>query len=89
MAGIGRVKTDNAQGVVTGPGASTVFADNKKVSLEKDGVAGHGKAPHSAPTLDSNFSSTVFADGKKVTKKGTVATCGHTLTPGSSTVEVD
>jgi uncharacterized Zn-binding protein involved in type VI secretion len=89
MAGIGRVKTDNAQGVVTGPGASTVFADSKKVSIEKDKVAGHGKSPHSSPTLTSNYSSTVFADGKKVSKKGTVATCGHSLTPGSSTVQVD
>ena len=40
MAGIGRVKTDNAQGVVTGPGASTVFADSKKVSIEKINLIG-------------------------------------------------
>ena len=62
MPSIARVQTDNAQGVITGPGAPTVKADNKKVSVENDKVAGHGDSPHSAPTLTSNYSSTVKAN---------------------------
>ena len=88
MARIARVSTDTAQGVITGPGSSTVRADGKKVSIERDRVAGHGDSPHSAPSLTSNYSNSVFADVKKVAKSGTVATCGHTVSPGSGTVEV-
>ena len=88
MPGIARITTDAAQGVITGPGASTVFANNKKVSVESDGVAGHGDSPHSSPRLTSNYSNTVFANNKKVAKSGTVATCGHTVSPGSDNVRV-
>jgi uncharacterized Zn-binding protein involved in type VI secretion len=70
-----------------GPGASTVFADNKKVSLIGDKVAPHGKAPHIAPTLVSAGAGTVLADGGIPAKEGTTATCGHTVKSGS-TVEV-
>lgn len=88
MPGIARVKTDVARGVITGPGAATVFADNKKVSLIGDKVAGHGKAPHTSPTLVSNGASTVLADGGIPAMQGTVASCGHTITNASSTVFV-
>jgi len=88
MAKIARVKTDKAKGVILGPGASTVFADNKKVSLLGDRVAPHGKAPHTAPTLVSNGASTVLADGGIPAKQGTTATCGHTVQGGSPTVEL-
>ena len=54
MPGIARVSTDTAQGIITGPGSSTVKADGKRVSLENDKIAGHGDAPHTAPTLTSN-----------------------------------
>ncbi|MBM37795.1 MAG: hypothetical protein CMO97_01865 [Woeseia sp.] len=88
MPGIARTSTDAAQGIITGPGSRTVRANNKKVSIERDNVAGHGDSPHSAPRLTSNYSNSVFADGKKVAKSGTVATCGHTVSPGSSDVKV-
>jgi uncharacterized Zn-binding protein involved in type VI secretion len=88
MAGVARVKTDKAKGVILGPGASTVFADGKKVSLIGDKIASHGKSPHSAPALVSNGATTVMADGGIPSKKGSVATCGHAVTGGSGTVEV-
>lgn len=88
MPGIARITTDAAQGVITGPGAPTVKANNKNVSVENDKVAGHGDSPHNAPTLTSNYSSTVKADGKKVAKSGTVATCGHSVSSDSN-VKVD
>jgi len=88
MADIARVKTDTAKGIILGPGASTVFADGKKVSLIGDKVAAHGKSPHTAPTLVSAGASTVLADGGIPAMKGTVATCGHSVSSGSSTVKV-
>jgi len=88
MAKIARVKTDTAKGVILGPGASTVFADNKKVSLIGDKVAPHGKAPHTSPTLVSNGATTVLADGGIPAKQGSTATCGHNVSTGSPTVEV-
>lgn len=88
MPGIARVKTDAARGVIMGPGAPTVFADNKPVSLIGDMVAPHGKAPHTAPTLVSNGAKTVLADGRVPAKQGTAASCGHTVSSGSPTVKV-
>jgi uncharacterized Zn-binding protein involved in type VI secretion len=88
MTKIARVKTDSAKGIITGPGASTVFADGKKVSLIGDTVAPHGKAPHTSPTLVSGGASTVLADGGIPSMQGTSATCGHTVQGGSPTVEV-
>ena len=87
MAKIARVKADTAKGIIMGPGAGTVFADGKKVSLIGDKVAPHGKAPHIAPTLVSAGANTVLADGGIPAKEGTVATCGHSV-KSSSTVEV-
>ena len=88
MTKIARVKTDSAKGVITGPGASTVFADGKNVSLIGDTVSQHGKAPHTAPTLISGGASTVRADGGIPSMQGTSASCGHTIQGGSPTVEV-
>jgi len=88
MPGIGRVGTDKAKGVIKGPGASTVFADGKKVSLDGDEVTSHGKAPHAKATIISELASTVMADGKKPVMKGSIASCKHTVIPGSDTVFV-
>lgn len=84
MPGVSRVSINDASGQITGPGASTVFAQGGKVSLKGDNVAGHGKPPHNAPTMVGS-SSTVFANGKPVVRAGDNATCGH-VANGSSTV---
>lgn len=88
MPGIARVRTDTAKGVILGPGAPTVFADNKTVSLIGDKVAPHGKSPHTSPTLVTNGASTVLADGGIPAMQGTVASCTHTVTSASNTVFV-
>ena len=88
MADVARVKTDTAKALILGPGASTVFADGKNVSLLGDKVTPHGKAPHTAPTLVSAGANTVLADGGIPAMKGTVASCGHSVSSGSSTVKV-
>ena len=84
MPNIARVLQDTAKGIITGPGAGTVFADGKHVSLIGDRVMTHGKAPHSSPTLVSNGSPTVKADNGIVAKEGTTASCGHTVKSGST-----
>ena len=88
MPGIARKGQDKAKGAIVGPSASTVKADGKFVALIGDNVASHGKAPHAKPTLVSNGASKVLVDGKVPAKQGTVATCGHTVVPGSSSVIV-
>lgn len=84
MPGVTRVGSDNAQGLIVGPGASTVFTEGFKTSLINDKVVTHGKPPHTSPTMIT-ASSTVFAQGKPVVRKGDSATCGHSAT-GSGTV---
>ena len=88
MPGIARKGKDKAQGSIVGPSASTVYADGVPVALMGDKVAPHGKSPHSSPTLTSNPANKVLADGKKPAKAGIVASCKHTVSPGSPTVIV-
>lgn len=88
MPGIARKGKDKAQGSITGPSATTVYADGVPVALMGDTVAQHGKSPHTNPTLTSNPAQKVLADGKKPAKAGTMASCKHSVTPGSSTVIV-
>ncbi len=54
--GASRVGVDTAGGLIIGPGSSKVFIEGKKLSLEGDVVAGHGKSPHSAPVTTSTLS---------------------------------
>ena len=84
MPAITRVGVNQAGGIITGPGSSTVKAEGARVSLINDGVAAHGKPPHTAPVM-VGASSTVFATGKPVVRAGDSASCGHTAN-GASTV---
>ena len=84
MPAITRVGTNQAGGVITGPGAPTVKAEGARVSLKGDKVAAHGKPPHASPVMVGS-SSTVFANGKPVVRAGDDASCGHAAN-GASTV---
>ena len=84
MPAITRVVKNQAGGVITGPGASTVKAEGARVTLKGDSIAAHGKAPHNSPTM-VGASGTVFAEGKPVCRAGDSATCGHNSN-GASTV---
>ena len=89
MPGIGKVTSSTAgPGLITGPGAPTVKAENMTVSLINDLVATHGEAPHIQPTIIT-ASTTVFADNKPVTVEGiSTASCGHAVIAGAPTVIV-
>ena len=84
MPAISRVGSNQAGGVIVGPGASTVIAEGARVSLKGDKVAAHGRPPHTSPTMVGS-SGTVFAQGKPVVRAGDAATCGHAAN-GASTV---
>ena len=83
MPGISRVNVDTARGLITGPGASSVFVNGSKVSLKGDSVAAHSPGGiHNSATMVGS-SSTVSAEGKFIVRAGDAASCGHTAT-GSS-----
>lgn len=87
MPGISRVGQDSAGGIITGSGASSVYVNDKNISLINDSVTPHAppKSPHTASPKIVSASSTVFANGKPVVRQGDSASCGHT-TSGSSNV---
>ena len=52
MPGISRVNVDTARGLITGPGASSVFVNGSKVSLKGDSVAAHSPGGiHNSATM--------------------------------------
>ena len=68
------------------PSQHTVYANNEKVIVDGDSVAGHGADPHDAPTMQAG-SNKVYIGGIAVVNAGDSCTCGHTAT-GSSDVYV-
>lgn len=74
-------------GLIVGPGAPTVIVENTPISTIGDGIATHGEAPHtSGSSLVTLGSTTVKAENKFVSIAPGVVSCGHTLSPGSTTV---
>lgn len=86
MAGCSRVGVDAAGGTITGGGQSTVTCNGAAIAVLGDAVAGHGAAPHDAPTM-VQASGTVFAGGIAICRAGDAASCGDTAT-GSGNVNV-
>lgn len=74
-------------GLIIGPGAPSVMVNGVPISTVGDGIATHGEAPHtSGSSLITLGSGTVLAEGKFVSIAPGTVSCGHTLSPGSSTV---
>lgn len=84
MPGIARVNVDSAGGIILGGGQSTVFINGALAAVIGDSVAGHGDAPHAAPTMVEG-STNVFAGGIGVCREGDAASCGHTSSGSSDT----
>jgi uncharacterized Zn-binding protein involved in type VI secretion len=75
-------------GTDLGPGAPTVFAEYKNVSIIGDNVSPHGEAPHTKATIVTG-SGTVRANGKPVVvAQLSTAPCGHQVNTGADTVQV-
>lgn len=65
---------------------SSVYANDEKVIVDGDAVAGHGDPPHAAPTMTAG-SNNVFVGNVAVCNAGDAASCGHTAS-GSGDVIV-
>ena len=73
MPGITRMTDDSAGGVLIA-GSDNVFVNKKGAVRIGDAVAGHGDAPHDAPTMEYG-SSSVFVNKINVCRAGDAATC--------------
>jgi len=82
---------NDGHGVITSIPQSSVFVENKLVSINGSTGTGHDGCPlipiHCAGAWDTaNGSSTVFVGGIPVNSDTDADTCGHTRVSGSTTV---
>lgn len=77
-----RVYADTAGGMINSPSQTFCFCGTNLISVIGDGVSGHGRPPHSSPTMIQG-SSFVFINSIGVVRQGDAASCGHTASPGS------
>ena len=90
MAAVQR-KTDanNGGGVISSTAQSTVFANDKLISVNGSTVTTHGTSPNvHAGVITANGSSTVFAGGIAINRTNDADSCTHTRTGGSDDVFV-
>ena len=75
-------------GVIHNTNVTSLIVEGKHISTLGDMVSTHGDAPHINPTIIAGCSGTVFAEGQPVAMVGSKATCMHSVTMGSFTVNV-
>ena len=82
---VARVGVDRvSNGVITGPGATTVTVNDEIISVIDDTVSTHGDAPHIQPTIIKG-APTIFAEGKQISlTRISIATCSHSVDTGSN-----
>jgi hypothetical protein len=90
MAAVQR-KTDanTGGGIISSTAQSTVYANDKLISVNGSTVTTHGIYPNvHAGVTTANGSSTVFAGGIAINRTDDVDSCTHTRTGGSGDVFV-
>ena len=87
MPGITIKGADSAGGTQLAGGQGEFTVNGQPVVVKGDPIAGHGKAPHSAPVM-AEGSSWMTWNGITVVRAGHLATCGHATT-GQSNWEID
>ena len=90
MAAVQR-KTDanTGGGIISSTAQSTVFANDKLISVNGSTVTTHGTYPNvHVGVTTANGSSTVFAGGIAINRTDDVDSCTHTRTGGSGDVFV-
>ena len=77
-------------GVIQSTKPTGVFVEGKPIATLGDIVSTHGEAPHISPTIILGTSATVFAGkaSSPVAMVGSKASCMHSVTKGSFTVNV-
>lgn len=88
MPGASKVGESIAGGLVSGPGADSVFIEGVPLSVVGDLIASHGVALHAAAEMVSG-STIVIADGRPACKEGDLASCGHPVTFGAFCVFIN
>jgi uncharacterized Zn-binding protein involved in type VI secretion len=84
MPAVAREGVDICGGVIQPSGSTGFKVSGSPVAVVGDAIAPHGLSPHSAATLISGSGTFTFG-GKKVCRVGDSASCGHTISTGSST----
>ncbi len=77
-------------GVIMNTKPTGVFVEGKPIATLGDMISTHGEAPHINPTIILGTSATVFAGkaSSSVAMVGSKASCMHSVTMGSFTVNV-
>ena len=76
-------------GAISSTAQSTVFANDKLISVNGSTVTTHGTHPNvHAGVTTANGSSTVKSGGVPVNRTGDADSCGHTRVGGSSNVNI-
>lgn len=84
MPGVVRDSGRDNTGGANIQGSRNTFVNSKPAVRVQDRVQGHGRGPHSNPTMVQG-SSNVFVNGKKLCRAGDKANCGHSAS-GSNNV---
>ena len=80
---------NNGGGTISSTAQSTVYANDKLISVNGSTVTTHGTYPNvHAGVTTANGSSTVFAGGIAINRTGDADSCTHTRTGGSGDVFV-
>ena len=90
MAAVQRkADANNGGGVISSTAQSTVYANDKLISVNGSTVTTHGTYPNvHVGVTTANGSSTVFAGGIAINRTDDVDSCTHTRTGGSGDVFV-
>ena len=75
-------------GVIQSTKPTGVFVEGRPIATLGDTVSTHGEAPHIGASIIAACSTTVFAGNIPVAMVGSKATCIHSVTMGSFTVNV-
>ena len=75
-------------GLIQSTKPTNVFVEGKPIATLGDTVSTHGEAPHIGATIVAACAMTVFAGKSPVAMVGSKATCMHSVTMGSFTVNV-
>lgn len=75
-------------GLIISTKPTGVFVEGKPIATLGDKISTHGESPHISPTIIFGTSATVFAGKSSVAMVGSKASCMHSVTMGSFTVNV-
>lgn len=88
MPQVAKLFSQVGTGIIINAKPTGVFVEGMPIATLGDMVSTHGEAPHIAPSIILGTSMTVLAGGTPVAMVGSKASCMHSVTMGSFTVNV-